>query len=843
MTIDNTIKILKRPGFEYLYLFLATLAILIIKFPDMWFGPGVLAGWDTVGHYQAFLKQAELIQAGQLKGYLLGWFGGMPFLYFYSPLFFWLGGLMITCLPFISPILIFKGLILLFLAAFSPAFYYFSKTFLPVKASAWLAGSLALLYIFYQPVAFGDLGIGLAGAVASGLVTHGPGLILSLLFLAYFKRLLVSSEQYWHEKYFYLAIISGSALLYTHLISTVFAAILGLIIMIHYWPNRQSFLKSILVLVGISLLSAYYLLPFLSYYQYSSDWSYPRIEGFFFDPLQPLLAVDPLDFINGRWGSINWPWLTVGLSFVIGFSMLVRRRLFVLPALFLIPFLVVPRDYLSQVLGTSMHYYRIMPLLIVLFLVIALYALTVFDNYLQSKVKYMPWRLSFWLLVFILVAWKIAAFSFSLNSYNVKPNLAMATNNPLEYKTDLNLYPGQKAVGKMLSCLESQGAAEGRVSVEPHLYYLTQQIGSAHYFDYALLEEGFPLLQGLYSESGNQTAFIYPPFASLSPRAAGYEFPLSHHLYQNSFYRSQSAQSSVKQLGLFNAQYILAFSPEAIANLERLPAESVKAVNCENTYFGLFEINQAVRRPYLSQPEYKPMLFVQGDNSELPFRLFSLGWYSLEKMRSVPVIYRDGVGVDNMNQINSVEWPDISAVVVSSNALTSAQVEALQKIQKAVVVLASETYHGEVLPDNFTVIQNFHPVADYDSYNRAFQPDLQALEKFLQFVEDKVFTMDNQLTSNDQPQLLVWQDERISFTGRGPVIINASYFPAWRSATGSQIFEVTPGQMLVFSEGETSLEFKSSISDVIGGAVSGLFLLLLMIFAFGHKRLFPKYEK
>lgn len=832
------IKTLQKPGFIYLYLFLLTLSALILKFPNLWFSSEVLAGWDTVGHYQAFLKQADLIQSGHLKGYFLDWFGGMPIFYFYSPLFFWLGALLVVGLPFVLPALIFKLFILLSLAAFTPVFYFFAKTFLPLKPSPWLASLLALLYIFYQPVAFGDLGIGLAGAVAAGLVTHGPGLVLSLLFLSYFKRLLDETGKFWREKDFYLVIIFGAALFYTHTISTIFAAILGMIMLFFYLHNRQTYLKSALVFLGVAAISAYFLLPFISFFDYSSDWGYRRSEGFFFDPLQPLLALDPLDFIHGRWGSINWAWLVAVVSFGAGFWSLISKRIFILPAMFFLPFLVVPRNYLSQVLGASMHYYRMMPLLIVIFLAISLYGLTVWDSYLKSNDQLKRWRRGGWIILILLVVWRLSIFSFSLNRQNINPNLAMSTDSPIEYFSDAKSYPGFKAANQVLDCLRAQGEIEGRVSVESDLRFLTQQTGSAHYFDYAVPKIGVPLLQGLYSESANQTAFIYPAFAGISPRASGYEYPASYYLAKNKHYRQQPVLDSIKQMGLFNVQYVIAYSSEAIDNLTRQLPTNVQSANCENTYFGLYEIDKSLRRPFISKPTYKPLLFIRDNNEYLTFRFLSLGWFSLSQLQGAPIIYHDDIKVGTWDKIKPSDWQNISAIIVGSEALSAVEVKALNATGKKILVLSSNVYQGEKLPEEFTLIQNFRPVAGFNSYNQPYQPDIIALDKFRGFIQESVMRPENKTDFENQPSLIKWQDEQITFTGNGPVIINAAFFPAWQSSEDLELFEVTPGQMLVFSQGETNLEFKATHVDWIGGVMTVLSLLGVVVLLRWRRKLF-----
>jgi uncharacterized membrane protein len=99
--------------------------------------------------------------------------------------------------------------------------------------------------------------------------------------------------------------------------------------------------------------------------------------------------------------------------------------------------------------------------------------------------------------------------------------------------------------------------------------------------------------------------------------------------------------------------------------------------------------------------------------------------------------------------------------------------------------------------------------------------------------------LNNQSENQSNLQASVWQDERIVYSGKGPIIINASYFPNWRSQESDQeVYQVTPGQMLFFSEGTTSLEFSSGTGEKISGWVS----LVAIIFVFSSGIFFWKKE-
>ena len=824
-----------RNNHPYLVLFLVTLVILFVKFPALWLSPAPLPGWDTAGHYYAFLKQIGLLESGHLRGYTLGWFGGMPLFYFYSPLFFWISGVLAMILLFIPPVLIFKWSILFSLAALTPAFYYFSRVYLPLKPNAYIALSLSLLFLLFQPYEFGNLGIGLPGAVASGLISQGPGIVLSLMFLAFFKRLLDNELDFWQDRYFYFAAITGAALVYTHILSTIFTAIFSILIGLFYIRKKSSFLKSSFLLVSIFLASAYFILPFLRYYQYSSGWGYRRTEGFFIDPLQPLLAFDLLDLYYGRFVVFNWPWLAVMIGAVGGFISLTRKKLFILPVLFLVPFLLIPRNYLPQMLsGISMQYYRIMPMLILLSLTASLYGFSLLWNLMHENNKYIWWNRALWPVLALLVLWRVLVFSFDADKYNIKPNLLESTGNPIEYYQDFSLYPDHASVESLLDCIKQLPVGEGRIAVDNDLHLMMQKLGSAHYFNFVLPALGYPVVQGLYSESANQTAFIYPPFAILSPAMGESNYPISNYLMWNDIYRHQAFVDSIKQMGLFNTQYLVAFHTDAKENMASLENGIVEQIDCPNTDFSLYSISGSLRRPYLSYPEFKPVLYITAGNDYLSFRKLSLGWYTISDLFNTPIIYKHDLRVSTLAKIPAGDLENISAIIVGSDRLSQSDADILAATGKPILILADREYGNySGLSNKFEIISHFKPVADFDEYNQPYFPDGNALSELQSFIDRKVRLSQNKIRPTQPISVSAWRDDLISFTASGPTMINASYFPAWQSAQDNQtVYEVTPGQMLIFANGNSRLEFRSTPLIFVSGIISLLSGLLLLFFGF-----------
>lgn len=101
-------------------------------------------------------------------------------------------------------------------------------------------------------------------------------------------------------------------------------------------------------------------------------------------------------------------------------------------------------------------------------------------------------------------------------------------------------------------------------------------------------------------------------------------------------------------------------------------------------------------------------------------------------------------------------------------------------------------------------------------------------------MEDVFKKMENSSTNSQSKKqsnlkASVWQDQNIDFYGEGPIIINAAYFPDWRSQDSNQeIYQVTPGQMLVFADGATTLKFSASTKEKASGWISVVSIVLVI---------------
>jgi hypothetical protein len=191
-----------------------------------------------------------------------------------------------------------------------------------------------------------------------------------------------------------------------------------------------------------------------------------------------------------------------------------------------------------------------------------------------------------------------------------------------------------------------------------------------------------------------------------------------------------------------------------------------------------------------------------------------------------PVIF-DGQGIKDIDQ-NNLE--NISFLIVHANNLSSVELEQLQAFNKKIVVLSQDEYQGSELPEEITSIEDFKPGVGYYGDALPQSTSYEALNKLeIIFKEQKTVSANNESENQSSLKASVWQDEKIVFPGKGPIIVNASYFPNWRSENSSQkIYQVTPGQMLVFADGQTTLEFSAGKGERASGWIAAVTIFFLI---------------
>ena len=812
-----------RLGLEYLILFVITALILGIKFSNLFWTTSLPSGWDTFGHYFAFLKGLELLKQGQLRGYILAWFGGMPLFYFYPPLYFWLMSLVALIFVKLSPVLIFKALIFLSLVLVPISFHFFVRSFLPKKKIHFLVSlALALAYLFYQPLAYGSIGVGLASTFPAGLLADTLAINFVLFFLGHFKLWLENTNtRILRNKHAYLSFLFGTLIIYTHTLSTIFAAFFALLILIFYF-QKKNITKALLLLGSLILSGAYIIYPLVAYLKFSSGW-HVGINSYFSDPLLPLLNFDPSNLLRANFLYFNWLWLFIFIFFLIGLIKLIKKQDWLLPMLFLVSFIIIPRDYLTAIFPTlPIHYYRIMPLIFFIYLSISAVGLQEINIYLNKRYQNRALNYSLAFILIALLTIQIYNFSFLNSPTNIKPRLNSNYLLPIQYHNNFSSYDQSAPAQKILQYFKNK-QIKSRVATTIDRRLAMIHLGSAQYFDDFLPLNSTPSAFGLYAESAYQLPFIEPPLTVLDNDATIYGRVIPLMLDKN--YMSQSIPQIIRDLGLFNIKYIITAGPQSkkIITKDDSPAIALK-IQGNLKQFAVYYLNNHSRN-YISSPQYLPALYIDQDR-QLSFRDFALGWYKLNNILNFPVIF-DGRKIKNINKNNLKQ---ISFIIVHANKLSPQDIKSLLSLHKKILILTTTKYQGYPLPKQFQVIENFRPDVAYYKHSYLMKANYKALFQLDNiFVKNEYSAINKLAIKQRKLKAQQWQDEKISFTAQGPIIINASYFPDWHSLNPQQeVYQVTPGQMLVFSSGTTTLEFSASQAEKNSAWISLITFLIVI---------------
>lgn len=811
---------------DYFIIILATAGVLLFRFYDLFTSPSFLAGWDTIGHYYTFLKGLYLFQHGELRGYMMNWFGGMPVFYFYPAMVFWFMGAVAVIFPAINPVLIFKFTILLELALIPASFLFFARSFWPEeKVSSVAVFFFSLAYIFYQPFEYGSLGIGIAGAVPVGLLAEFWATNLVLVFLGFFYRLMLSESKRLIDGNFFGALIFGAFIVHSHILSMVFSAVFaGLIFLFRInWNN----IKRIgILLVSLALLGAYSLYPLFAFLEYSSGWRMDAA-GYFADPLFPLLAFDPSALFRGEFLVFNWIWFFIFWFFVLGFILLIKRRHIIMPSIFLVSFILIPRQFFASIFPSlPVHYYRVMPIIFFFYLAISIYGLQQVFSWLYKKWRFSPYFISIF-LIFVL-ARQISNFSFGIDQMNIQPRIIDSYTQPITYYHDLEEYPFASEAKRTMKYFHDKKITS-RVAPEMGGRSFMINIGSSHYFNTMLpMINNTPVLFGLYAESAYQLPFFFTPLEVLSKTNLAYGNVLA--LMADRRYLAQKPEQVIKEMSLFNVEYFIAGNKPFQESLAMASSSAERVdIGPKTEPFQVYKIKD-VARSYVSYPKYLPAMYINEDG-ELSFREFALGWYKLFDILDFPVIF-DHVRIKNLDK---EDLSRVSFLIVHAKSLSDKDRQVLNSTGKPIVVLSRFDYEGE-LPEGATLIDNFRPGAGYYGQAAVFQPNYDTLHELQKFFEQAKTKFPSGLKGS--PSLISWEDEKISFSAEGPTIVNASYFPNWRSQDNQQkIYQVTPGQMLVYAKGDTTINFSPGLLERISLWLSIIsFGLVLIIWIIWLKR-------
>ncbi|MCH7759429.1 hypothetical protein IID20_03670, partial [Patescibacteria group bacterium] len=206
-------------------------------------------------------------------------------------------------------------------------------------------------------------------------------------------------------------------------------------------------------------------------------------------------------------------------------------------------------------------------------------------------------------------------------------------------------------------------------------------------------------------------------------------------------------------------------------------------------------------------PKYKPGLFIDQDG-EIDWSEFADWWYTFPKLLDFPI----AESLVSLESLTQQEVDNFSMLIISTENLGEDKINVLRKLNHPVVFL-------NLNPDDYNLNEQFTWIN-----NLRYKKYSEILAEYL-FKEKE-----NYFISVSEPEVKKFADQEIIFNAQGPVIINAGYFPYWQSINEKQnVYRVTPGQMLVFSDGQTVLRYQGDLVKKISIIISWLTLLAILV--------------
>ncbi len=335
-------------------------------------------------------------------------------------------------------------------------------------------------------------------------------------------------------------------------------------------------------------------------------------------------------------------------------------------------------------------------------------------------------------------------------------------------------------------------------------------LGTPHYFmTMGPLKNNQASLFGVFVESSPQAPFIMPTFEGVLGGMLDWgDNRISEKI---SSFLKQPQEVFVERLGYFGVSHVIATTQGFKDRLAEVEGVSVAT---STPYYNVYALEEY--KPLMYASEYKPGVYMNLDGT-LPFRDVALALFEHPDTYRLPVIEWDR----DLSELEAVS-DAFSFLVVSADGISQDEKELLENISLPLIVLNPRERIDH--PQRYN-IYDFEPL----SYNIYYPPVPDASFAWKQFQKQVLELIERRDVSEVSVERI--DNETISFLGNGPVIINAGYFPYWlvtsecHSLLSCSVFQVTPSQMLVFSEGKTTLSYQSPYGW--WGIVSLLALLFL----------------
>lgn len=777
----------------------------------IWFHVGevvadrALAGWDLVPHYTLYVNFLDYLKHGALAGYNQFALTGYPEFTLYAPL-----GYLFLALPHlistgsISEQLSFNTMLAALPVLFLLALKDTTKVFFDRATARWavLLGTLFLA----SPPAFGLAGMGLTSIFNTGLIISFQGLVLFVVLLGVLERIRTGRSG---PLLATACLTSVSTLLaLTHLLTAILAGAL-----VGWYLCATPGLRGRLIMLlsgGISLaLSWWWFGPFLNALPLSSS-STVGLWGQFADPLlyifpglnparltsmwenrelsiflHPLATIFPP---AARWEVPAWfayfPFAGAVLlgGFIVGVRRaIVTEQLFLL-TLTIVGLLVVPRSLFTDGTDSGLHFYRYIPAIAVMMIMVAASGLSWGIRELWYGLSF---RSSFAIFGFFAIfSWTLVTHNFLIFSINGASALPPGKFHQYESSSLLFLdsYPQYRAANELIAFIENL-APSGRVAVES-IVQDYGRLGSPHCLNARLgLSGRVATAGGLLLESTPVAPLLMPTLFASSKHVQWGE----RGVLEIPQFLAQTPADRINRLRAYSVQYVVAASPEFSKLLLSMPDDDVRPLKSFGPY-ALFEVTQP--RALVFETNTKPFLFV-GKAPE--FRGLARTWLLEPELLGYPVVFST-----KGDQRALADKAKFAGIIVAPRIPETTKVGNLKLLADSwqLPVIAIGRRDG--------------------SANGVRWIELDSEDKMAKQLLFHVKSISGALTTDGRDREDVGVearlfDNRLTFSAHGLVGTTYGFAPGWRSTLPHQtVYLSNLGTMYMFANGDTELKYDPS---------------------------------
>lgn len=607
----------------------------------------IIAGWDLLPQYYLSNLMLDNLQSGQIATYDPHWFAGYPAFSLYGPLSYIIIALIhiliissldaFFALPSSEIFLSLNLFIFTLPFIFLMGFIFLAKTFFP-KQSFLFSLLVGFFYLTanYSPH---EAPAGLYGNLLHGHLAAFFGISLLTFIFAFLQRLKQNPQRI---DIIPLSLLL-SALILTHLLTSIFMAILVLAYLISAGKKSRVY---IFIACGTALLlTSWWWINFLQHLAFSSGKKLGLVN------IDPLLNIFPNLPMLAHCKELTWKSLlrlpysgiTLLLSTIVGVVFLFHQKKYFLPIFFLIVLLVLPRNFLVHIIETPLHYYRFIDHVTITGLLISVFGLQKIYQYRRCSIA----------LVMLL---SLALMESSIRNYpessmpawykNLFHRVSLACNavsypKPAKMLFDFSSYQDAVRLMKHLDALNPKG----RVAVETSPYD-NFSLGSPHFFSTLLpLQYDISVLPGLLVESAYSSGIIN---STLSFGSNSIQWGESS-LYSPSTLLPKQLQSNgseiISRFRALGVEYLIASSTKYKDFLfQTLKPNSEEVWNFGN--YTLLKLKDF--RPLALIFQQKPLLVVS-DKQNLLKKLSSKIWNTKGIELNFPLVYDPDLSLDKLD--------------------------------------------------------------------------------------------------------------------------------------------------------------------------------------------------